>query len=89
MVEEISEHGEELPLRISRWVQAAGLQVAYTMPSLVEHDDREPINIPYATEWERDAARRNPRTAWYYGERERWDTPVVTLGYCPGWSKEH
>jgi GR25 family glycosyltransferase involved in LPS biosynthesis len=72
--------GEELPLRISRWAQDRGHPVAYTMPSLVDHDDGESIGRPYRSDFPK-------RKAWYHGTRDNWNTKATLLGYCPTWSK--
>lgn len=72
-------HEEELPLRISRWAQARHFNIAYTQPSLVDHDDGESIGKPFR------APGFPKRKAWSYGTRHNWDTPTVKLGHCPIW----
>lgn len=84
MLSVISQRGEELPLRISRWAQASDIPVCYTAPSLVDHADVDPVNGPALTAHER--ASGGNRRAWFWGTRAGWVTPVVPLGYCPGWS---
>ena len=70
----------EFPLRVSRWAQEFGVGVCYTVPSLVDHDDSDPIGHP--------AGQKRPaRRAWRFGPRENWDTPAVALGFCNDWSK--
>jgi GR25 family glycosyltransferase involved in LPS biosynthesis len=70
----------ELPLRISRWAQDWGVKICYTVPSLVNHADAEPIGHP-------PGQPRSIRRAWSYGTRENWDTPAVPLGHCNEWSQ--
>lgn len=80
MINSISDREEELPLRISRWAQARSIDICYTQPSLVDHDDGASIGRPW----------RGPgfpaRRAWNYGTRDCWCTGSVRLGYCPVWS---
>lgn len=71
---------EELPLRISRWAQARRFDVAYTQPSLVDHNDGDSVGKPFR------APGFPKRRAWSYGTRHNWDTPTVKLGHCPIWS---
>lgn len=71
---------EELPLRISRWAQARHFDVAYTQPSLVDHNDGDSVGKPFR------APGFPKRRAWSYGVRDNWDTPTVKLGHCPIWS---
>lgn len=79
MIDFIDKRVEELPKRISRWVQRRSLQVAYTQPSLVDHGDYEPIKPA--------PPGRAARRAWNYGlPPSTWDTGVVQLGHCPDWS---
>jgi hypothetical protein len=88
MLPGIVERTGELPLRISRWAQQWEFKVAYTMPSLVEHADGTPIGYSEQEMANLRAAKvvGSQRRAWSYGTPARWDTPVVELGYCPGWS---
>lgn len=79
MLDYIRDRDEELPLRISRWVQHRGIGVCYTTPSLVDHDDTDTVDGP---------AVRSERKAWSYGTRPNYDTPAVRLGHCPRWSAE-
>jgi hypothetical protein len=80
----ITDRTEELPLRISRWVQARDLEVCYTQPSLVEHADEDSIGRPWrGPYYHTQAARR----AWSYGTRDNWNTPAVRLGHCGIWSR--
>lgn len=72
-------HDEELPLRMSRWAQARQLDIAYTQPSLVDHDDGDSVGRPFR------APGFPKRKAWLYGTRQNWDTPTVKLGHCPIW----
>lgn len=73
---------EELPLRITRWAQHRSIAVAYTMPSLVDHEDGESVGRPFR------APGFPARRAWYFGVRDEWNTRCVKLGYIPVWSKE-
>lgn len=79
MLDYIWDRDEELPLRISRWAQARGVEVCYTCPSLVDHDDTDTVDGP---------AVRSERRAWAFGVPGNWDTPSVRLGHCPKWSAE-
>jgi hypothetical protein len=79
MLDDISQRGEELALRITRWAQSWNVGICYTAPSLVDHADGVPIDGPMH--------RRSERKAWYCGTRSNWDTGNVVLGYCPGWSR--
>jgi hypothetical protein len=80
MVAFITDREEELPMRITRWAQHRSIDIAYTQPSLVDHDDVESIGRPW----------RGPyfpkRKAWNFGVRDCWCTGTVRLGYCPVWS---
>jgi hypothetical protein len=71
----------ELPLRINRWAQAAQIPVAYTCPSLVDHDD-DLTSVVYPM----PDGQRVPRRAWWCAPRNDWNTRSATLGHCPGWS---
>lgn len=75
----IGRRTEELPLRISRWAQEWGVKICYTVPSLVNHADADPIGHP-------PGQPRAARRAWSYGTRRNWDTPAVPLGHCNNWS---
>ena len=79
MLPEIAERAEEWPLRVTRWAQDWGIQVAYTVPSLVDHADLEPVGHP-------PGAPRSIRRAWKHGTRRNWNTAAVPLGYCNEWS---
>jgi hypothetical protein len=83
MLDAVVQVGYELPLRITRWAQEAGVDICYTVPSLVDHAD-----LP-STDCTLDAQDMPAveRKAWQFGKRDNWDTPAVPLGYCPGWSK--
>lgn len=69
---------EELPLRITRWLQANDLYCHYTNPSLVDHADVPSIIAPDHT--------LPSRRAWVTGVRTDYDTPATELGWCPIWS---
>lgn len=79
MLDYITGRDEELPLRISRWAQDRGIDVCYTAPSLVDHEDHDTVDGP---------STRSPRKAWWHGSRREWHTTAVQLGYCPAWSAE-
>lgn len=79
----IADRDEELPLRISRWAQDHNVNICYTRPSLINHEDSDPIGHPW----------RGPnylaRRAWdFTGSTGTWNTSATTLGYCPNWSAE-
>lgn len=81
VIDGISERSEELPLRITRWAQENRASVCYTQPSLVDHEDSDPIGHPF----------RPPgylqRKAWRWEQpRQGWITPAVMLAPCPLWS---
>lgn len=75
----------ELPLRITRWAQDAGIRTSYTRPSLVDHDDiRASVVYPLGAH---EQTNRLPRRAWSFGRREDWATRVIPIeGHCPPWS---
>lgn len=75
----LPEEEGEYPLRVSRWAQRWELPVAYTIPSLVNHADDDPVGHPVGQ-------LRSTRRAWMCGSREDWDTGAVELGRCDGWS---
>jgi hypothetical protein len=81
MLDDITQRGEELPLRITRWAQSWNVGICYTVPSLVDHADGVPIDGPWPMQ------QRTERKAWKVGTRTNWDTGNVILGYCPGWSR--
>ena len=80
MLREIADADGEFPLRVSRWAQQWDFDICYTMPSLVDHADDDPIGHPASQP-------RAQRRAWAYGTRENWDTGAVPLGHCNDWSK--
>lgn len=69
----------ELPQRITRWAQANEEYVAYTWPSLVDHDDGGYSTIA-------QAQLDTPRQAHRVGTREQWEPRHVPLPCVPGWS---
>lgn len=79
MCSDIAQRSGEMPLRITRWAQFAGHDICYTVPSLVDHADGNPINpCPPG---------RLERKAWAVGTPVAgWDTGSVRLGHCPQWS---
>ena len=81
MLDDLAQRGDELPMRISRWAQGRSFDVCYTSPSLVDHADGDPAGDCTL------GRPRGERRAWNFGVRADWDTAVVALGYCPGWSK--
>ena len=80
MLRWIAGDDSEFPLRVSRFAQEWGVGVCYTVPSLVDHYDGDPIG---STTW----PARSVRKAWRFGVRDDWDTPAVALGFCNDWSK--
>lgn len=79
LIEAISDRDEEeLPLRITRWLQANGLFAHYTNPSLVDHADIPSIISPNHI--------LPARHAWTVGVRTDYDTAATELGWCPIWS---
>jgi hypothetical protein len=80
----IKQRDEELPLRISRWVQDQGTLTAYTHPSLCNHADTESVIYPGIPLQER---RKLPRVAWEWGTRRSWNTEAVHLPPEAKWSQ--
>lgn len=72
---------EELPLRITRWAQEGNIDICYTMPSLVNHEDAPSIGNPWRGPY------YSGRKAWWHGTRSCWCTGSTRLGHCPIWSK--
>jgi hypothetical protein len=82
LIDFIDGRDEELPLRITRWAQDRNINICYTQPSLVNHDDTDSIGNPWR------GPKRLQRRAWSFGGRNCWCTGSTKLGYCPIWSKE-
>jgi hypothetical protein len=82
LLAEIVNRDEELPLRISRWAQAAEISICYTQPSLVNHTDGPPVGFTGGARSERRAWNFHPRTL------RNWDTKAVQLGDCGMWSRQ-
>lgn len=61
--------------QISQWSYPERKLVGYTCPSLVDHEDGEPV----ITVRMDGAPRDNPRKAWKVGTRANWHTKVVLL----------
>lgn len=60
---------------ISLWARKHGHQIAYTVPSLVDHADTPPVtNIRYDR-----LGRDKPRKAWRIGTRDTWTNRAATL----------
>jgi hypothetical protein len=84
IIDGITDRKEELPLRISRWAQQHKILIAYPQPSLVDHQDIDPVGKPHR------GPHYLPRKAWNFGPpRANWQQPAVQLGTCPGWSTVH
>lgn len=68
--------GEEWPLRVTRWAQRRGIDVSYTMPSLVDHDRHPSVIYPQP-----DA---QPRRAHWFTTQPSMNRNQrsVRLGYC-------
>jgi hypothetical protein len=61
---------------ISRAIRKLGFQVAYTVPSLVDHADVPPVIVSRP-----DGDARGPgRVAWRTGVRDIWTPVSVALG---------
>lgn len=56
---------------VSLWARAAGHEVAYTIPSLVDHRDETSLVTPHR--------RRSPRRAWEVGGRNRWNPTLIRM----------
>jgi hypothetical protein len=84
MLNYIRHRDEELPLRISRWIQQEGILTAYTHPSLCNHADTESVIYPGIPVAER---RKLPRVAWEWGTRRNWNTECIHLPPEPKWSQ--
>jgi len=66
MLDFIRERDEELPLRVTRWIQSLGMFAAYTHPSLCDHRDVDSVIYPGIPIQER---KKLPRVAWEFGTR--------------------
>jgi hypothetical protein len=67
-------HGLPMDEAISAWARAHRYGVAYTWPSLVDHEDGPTLAI------HRDGVVRDaPRRAWKTGTRTRWGTTHVAM----------
>ncbi|MCM6774983.1 hypothetical protein NDR87_26420 [Nocardia sp. CDC159] len=60
--------------RLDRWLRARRLQVAYSVPSLVDHHDG-----PTLLHHSDGQARDTPRRAWRVGPRSMWTPQAVSL----------
>jgi GR25 family glycosyltransferase involved in LPS biosynthesis len=58
---------------ISQWAHNRHHQIAYCIPSLINHDDTLPVVA------EHDGPRPPGRTAWTVGTREHWNSESVIL----------
>ena len=56
---------------VSLWARRAGHEVAYTIPSLVDHRDDTSLVLPHR--------RRSPRKAWKVGGRKQWNTTSIAM----------
>jgi len=83
LIKTLPTRSEELTMRITRWAQSRGYPVAYTRPSLVDHEDSDPIGRPWR------GSNYLPRKAWSFStgtDIYAWDTPFTELGHCGNWS---
>lgn len=69
-------HTSQRPIdwAIRDWAVTHGHDIAFTIPSLVDHADG-----PTLIEARTDSARTEQRTAWRVGTRERWTPKTVNL----------
>lgn len=76
LIPDLLAHKQQLPIddMITEWARTNGHQVAYTYPSLADHQDG-PTVITARVE------RRHPRRAWRTGTRTTWHGPTTTLEY--------
>ena len=70
------QYTSDLPadFHISRWAEQSGHMIAYTHPSLVDHNDG-----PTLVKHPDGKARNKPRKAWLHGTRDTWNTSKVGL----------
>lgn len=68
---------------IGRFCRSAGMKVAYTHPSIVNHDSSLPTTIPkHLSQHSADNGKRtsgHPRKAWAFGVRDSWDSSVAVI----------
>lgn len=76
LIADLLQHRQQLPIddMITEWARANGHQVAYTYPSICDHQDG-PTVITARVE------RRHPRHAHRTGTRTTWTGPTTTLEY--------
>ncbi|MCG7592401.1 glycosyltransferase family 2 protein [Mycobacterium sp. PSTR-4-N] len=60
---------------ITRWARRHGHPIAYTVPSLVDHADTEPVTT---VRYDR-LTRHKPRKAWVHGTRAIWTAHTAAL----------
>lgn len=70
MVAEMSRSRLAVDEAMGTWVRRNGHEVAYSVPSLVDHRDTPSLVTRY---------RRTPRVAWKVGAREQWNNSVLGL----------
>jgi hypothetical protein len=76
LLDDMLSHLDDSPIdeAINTWVNRKFYRVAYTFPSLVQHDDG-PTLIQH-----RDGQHREPgRVAWKTGTREHWENRIVEM----------
>lgn len=71
----LNTNGVPIDSAISNWAVQQGHQVAYTLPSLVDHTDITSV----ITKRHNNRARTNPRKAWRHGTRDQWTQEAVPL----------
>lgn len=76
IIDDLLDHMPPLPIdeAITAWCKTRGHQVAYTVPSLVDHADHDTVIT-------RRAPRRRPRRAHRTGTRTNWNSPTTTLDH--------
>jgi len=76
LIPDLLANAQQLPIDdlITDWARTNGHPVAYTFPSLADHQDG-PTVIPARAE------RQHPRRAWRTGTRTTWHGPTTTLEY--------
>lgn len=76
LIPDLLAHRQQLPIddMITDWARTNGHQVAYTYPSLADHQDGPTVITARAE-------RRHPRRAHHCGTRTTWTGPTTTLEY--------
>ena len=66
----IADRGRPIDRAVSNWARSAGVEVAYSLPSLVDHADEASLVTRY---------RRGARRAWRVGTRDAWSSKMMLM----------